>query len=495
MDKFHVFGRNTKLNHNEFIGTVDASYYSLLKRFIRVEQHNTLESDLKLLLFNHGWLSIPTSVKDKADHLDKLDLNVDTSTAGDIHRSIVNSRISVEFLSELFKAQLSQPAVFETIYLNMIQRTDIFDIKWFLSESISLLLKKDCTTEVNKFINSLWYTKSSVGGNNIGNGEICLTLLTGAVKANIGDLKLPDGSRDVEMKCTSGKLGTEYYAENTPNRLARLLNLSKDQFYINFLQTRERSYNYDQYLKLWKELRTRRELIKLKVREAEYRIYSEIAELQKNNEKVSKLLIDAKYNLKQFKYFLRDIGPNILPETGKGTGISLMEIRGLKNLYQKAKIIKNNFTNIEEYKNKKFRFDQSIREYFLNKQYNLDSQELIDGFIECRNYTLSGEQLIDLHDTIYKFFTTHPVSSLCNEKNLMKFIISLHSICYWYKKKFTDIQFINDKTKSSFILHFPDVSNIKDVFEKIYYQLPEQLETNFSLGGQNPCGVEVTLEA
>ena len=480
----HIFSKDQ--TQSTFIGAIDNRSYAHIKRFTRIAQHHDLEINFKKILYNRGWITLPT---DKT--IEDIDLNIDNSPAGDIHRLILNSHIPVPFLADLFRAQCEQFSKFDKLYKNLLNQQGIFNIRDYLKQSISALLGKDYQSEVSQFIDATWDIRTIVNGTNIGRGEVCLTLLTGAIKADVGDLKVFDNTRKVEMKGSGGKAGSELFADNTAQRLAPILSMSTTQFQRWFIEQRERLFLFEQKTKLSIELRERKQIIQKKLSEAELQLNGEIA--IRDNKKIPNSIIRALTNIQSTKQFIQIPNDNVI--SCIGTKVSSSELRVIKNITKELELLNKKKLVIDPHMDRKFRFNQAIHGFFLNRYFKPDAHQLMCGFYECRNHSLSNTQLSDLTDTIYKFFTINPVEDLRTYNGLGKLMMTLHILCYWLNNDFTDLHFTNDETKSSLILHLPrDNNSIDFMFNSIYNQIPEALTTNLQLGGQNPCGVEIRLE-
>ena len=103
-----IFGKRSQQDL-EFVGTVSEKYYSLLKRYVRVEQDETLDTDLKLLLASKGWLAISPKITDIPKYLEQINISTDVGPCGLVYNALIGSRVPVPFLSSLFRAQRESP--------------------------------------------------------------------------------------------------------------------------------------------------------------------------------------------------------------------------------------------------------------------------------------------------------------------------------------------------------------------------------------------------
>ncbi len=490
-----IYGKRLQ-EDQEFIGKVDEDYYGLLKRHIRLKQAHDLDTNLKHLLYNSGWIIVPSAVKDIKEYLNTISVHTDTGPIGIVYNKLVNSRIPVLILDKIIRAQLKDPQYFTTVYKRLINKNGIFDLREFLCKQITLYFYEDLTKDINLFIDATWNIKFSLGGNNIGSGEVCLTLLTGAMKANVGDLKLPDNSREIEIKGCNGKVGSQYFAEHAPKRLSSILDMDCGEFQRIIMYDIDKKTESDEKDKVWAMYRQKRSNIRDRIKLVAYRITNEIYQRETNGKPIKIATQRALDNLRIIKRFVWNIGGNEVPITGTGTGINISELKMLKRLYEKTQQLKQtNFQTYKVSKDKRFTFPQAVKGFFLSDCIKLTTKQLLDGFFECRNHKLSAHQQEQLLDGIYQFFFYHTVDELRHRDTLERLMITIHTLCYWLDNKFTDIHFINDKTKSSLIIHLPDNNiSIANAFEIIYTQVSFELRTNLSLGGQSPVGVEIYLE-
>jgi len=490
-----IYGKRSQ-EEQEFIGKVDEDYYGLLKRHIRLKQAHDFDTNLKHLLYNSGWVYVPSSIKDPKEYLKTISVHTDTGPIGTVYSKLVNSRIPVPTLDKIIRAQLENPEYFTIVYKRLINKIGIFDLRDFLCEQITPYFYENLTNDVNLFIDATWNIKFTLAGNNIGSGEVCLTLLTGAIKADVGDLKLPDNSREVEIKGCNGKVGSQYYAEHAPKRLSNILDMECDEFQRKVMYEIDRKTEVEQKDKLWMLYRQKRCNIRDRIKLAAYKITHEISERETSGKSIKISTQRALDNLRVIKRFVWNIGKEDVPETGTGTGITIGELKSLKSMYDKIQQLKQTeFQTYKVPKDKKFTFPQAVKGFFLVDYIRLTPKQLIDGFFECRNHKLSTYHQEQLLDAIYQFFFYHTIDELRQRESLGRLMITIHTLCYWLDNKFTDIHFINDKTKSSLIIHLPDNNiSLANAFEIIYTQVSFELKTNLSLGGQSPVGVEIYLE-
>lgn len=474
----------------EYIGAVRKSFLGLLKRQIRFNQDFSLCDNLKYLLFDRGWVPLPPNYTDIKNCLDTINLNTDIGPAGLAYNSLLGTQVPVLFLSDLLAAQVNNEKIFENLFDKMLEQKNIFNIKEFLSVELKNILGYECTDHVNRLIDSIWNVRFSDGGNSVGKGEFCLTFMTGARKALTGDLINADSSRELEIKCTGGKVGAQSYAEGAQKRLANILNMDCDQFLSHISKLRISRKIESKREQLLQEIEEKRKQLIDKLHSTENSLNNEFRDRISAGRKILPWQLSAKDNIKKIADFID--GKLVENINFKNTGIRSSELNMLKKLTEEV----NNLTSTN-YKGKDIvlTYQQAVKGFFIDSFDMLETPQIIEGFFECRNAKLNNHQQNQLLLAIYEFFFTHPIQELNKLKSLSRLILTLHITCYWLTHKFTDIQFVNDKSKSSFILNMPSKAlSLAESFEFIYNRIPPQLKTNLSLGGQNPSGVETYLE-
>jgi len=476
-----------------FIGNVDRDYHNLLTRQIRLQQSDNFNFHLKSILYQGGWITIPAVISNIPDYLEGLSLYCDSDPINIIYSKIVNSRVPSNILNDIIQARRFKQKEFIDLYIHLISHNGIFDLSEVLGKGISTIIGRDVSEYVTRLVDVLWNIKFTLAGNNIGCGEVCLTILTGAMKADVGDLKLPDNSREVEMKCTKGKLGSKYYADYAPTRLSKVLGIDYNEFQRRSIFAIERTRNTDTLLKLQQEMRDRRDLIRSKLKIAECKLLNDIFERDSKNKQPTKAQSKARQAIIESKRFVHDVGVYEVPVNCSGTGTSKQQLQGLKNIYNQINQREQfSYDTFKCPRDRKFIFAQAVKDFFLSNR--LSAVQCIDGVFECRNNKLTSHEQYELKNSIYNFFFSRPLTLLKDKETLGRIMITLHTICYWMEHKFTEIHIINDKTKSCLFIHLPSSDfSLENVFEFIYNQIPVELKTTLGIGGQSPTGVEIYL--
>jgi hypothetical protein len=468
-------------------------------RSIDIQQYDNYEYFLKRLLHDRGWISIDSPTTSIEEYLESISLHNDISLAGIVYNRLLNSNIPAHTLNNIITAQFKEPERFIGMYKEMLDQRGIFDISKYLSDGISHILGYSANVHIRRFIDSTWNIKYAMGGNAVGSGEVCISLLTGSIKSDIGDLKTPDNTREVELKCSKGKVGSKYYADSAANRLAGILHLSLEGFQKQTLYNIEQERNEARLRTVSAKLDSKIMDVYSRLNSSALKVSRDINDRVANNKKITTKLTRSDNNIKTFFDFVHCISGDILhpvPETGEGTGVSIAVLRSLSTMFEDKK-------RYEDIKHAclynicvdtKFSFNRAVRSFFLTPRRLTDEDKII-GFLYCRNHELAQDEVNDIYKGLVKFFDKYSIEILHVKSVLDRLIITLHIMCYWIDHRFTHLHICNDITKSSMVFNFPDNDFSLDLlFEYIYIQVPLELKTTLSIGGQSPTGVEVYLE-
>jgi hypothetical protein len=496
MKDYAIFAKDadkTVQSELEFIGIARQERLNLIKRELRIDCHSDFEKHLKYLLYVSGWIYVPKE-EDALTHIDSIDLLHDTEIPGTVYKQLIHTRIPANFLSDVLTAQQQNPKRFEQVFTDLINTDGVVNMKTFVGEQISTILERDVVREVGLFMDAIWITEFKVGGKCIGNGELALTLLTGAVKSTVGDLKLPDGSRDIELKADLGRPGSEHFAENgLGRRLADIINVPHKQFTRYTLYDVQRKRTLISYEQLSAEELIYRNNIRLKLKQAELTLRAEVLRRRQADKQILKSTERSLENLIQVKRFVWNVGKKLVPTNCIGTGVSKNECRRLKNIYNKKKELLK--LNIDNYKIRdEMTFFRAVEGFFLNSRFNPSVLELVDGYIAIRNHELTSDHLIVLREGLLELFCNNPVSELTERATLERWIATMHIYCYWYDHQFTDLMIIRNESKNLQMIHCPidNSYSVASIFELIYNQL-SNIEIACHLGGQGGTGVQMTL--
>lgn len=449
----------------------------------------------KAVLGITGWIRVPASQENYLENLELIDL---LPHQRQIYDLLIQSHIDFNFIKKFFKVRLDKWEEFEDIYSSMLCQDCINLLDYIPQKLTKIIDDPNLVRETQKLINTLWDVKPAIGGTNIGKGEVCLTIICGGQKSEIGDLKLPLSECQIELKGTNGRLGIsgEHFVDYTPNRLANLVNLSKTEFRGKIYLKMELTKLSDYEQKAHEEYSEKRISVVRSVRKQLYQIQEREAKRYKLGKKLLKKDRTALDNIRAVNRFLKNVGVEPLPKECTGTGISIATLRKVKSLYDTWHQYKSrDLSLIIVPERKKFTFDQAVKGYFLDSTFNSDCFKLVDGFFECRNVEGKREYQEDLKNSLYQFFQHYPVQFLREKQTLERLMITLHAYCYWLHSDFTHLQIVNDETKSCCILKFPNEKQPSvQAFEHLFLQVPDKLRTSFSVGQQSPTGIEIKLE-
>lgn len=461
-------------------------------RELAVLTDDDITMSLKYLMHMKGWLPVPKKAE-LFPFLKSINLKRATGPVSTVYKALYISGVSANFISELLTSQLQEAEKWNDLYRLMISVKGDFSIDSFLSGQISVILGRDVEEEVCAILDALWDQTIAVGNTAVGKGEICLTFLTGAMKASAGDLQLPDGSRLVEMKSNGGIIGSDVFAGDVGYRLDDILDITGEEFrkYVHSRDSRFRTHS--EYAILHEQQFEMREEVKSILKDGAMMANYEILVRESKGKKPRIKHLRALENVKICKRFVNNIGKHDVPASCTGTGLNKNYLVGLKNRYNKMKDLQLNYNEDVDF-DKSLSFQSFIRGFFLDTGFDLTTQQLIDGFVECRNSEYTLEKQVELKEAVTAFFETHPVRDLREHRKLERYIVTLHLIGYWLKTGFTDIQLTIDESRCTVVASMPpENSSLAFAFAFIYDQV-ESIRTRFDLGGHIPTSVRIYME-
>lgn len=479
-------------NNTEHIGTVSKTFYErVLKRLVKVEQSQVTGYKLKCVLFEKGWLAVPPG-EDPVQYLHQLDIYSGDTTVKAVYDAIFNSEASIEFLKQLLDKHIDDEMGLARIYTGLIDQVDVVHIESYIGESISNLFNSNCEKDAIRLLRSLWGVTPSRNGVAVGKGEIALSLLAGAKKANDGDLALPDDSRLVELKGPDGKLGSKPFAATIHRRLAELLEVEPLILYEKYYEYEWRLSREDKIADVMDHIKVRRELLKTRAtrRQAELEV----------KDKLNKKDIAALGNLSQVKKFLKDVGNESVPSSTSGTTINTLTLRSLKSKYGVLQELRDaTYTCTATDDDQNLSFNKLAKLLFIHILQH--PEDVLHGKIknnlykiicEFRNYDLQYD-ISNLEQAIKQTVIQNNIK-VYDKQQLSRLIMLMHMMLYWRECQFTDIQFLTNNTLLSLTIQMnfenTDMSNILDA---LWQNVSQALTTTLQVARMSPTGVEVKI--
>lgn len=478
------------------IGFTTLTRYKDLRREIVAYICDDFHKEFKLWAILAGWI-IPPKTKTIEEYVGYLDIQQYSGFMRSVYQDIVNSGIDPVFLSKLFKARRIQSLEFERIYLNLLSR-DFANIEAFIPQKITDILGFDCRNEIVTLINATWGNTYGAGSVNIGKGEVCLTIITGAVKSKQGgDLCLPQYSQFIEVKGAGGRLGpstSNGFLTRTAARLANITNQTSQQLIFDIHKLIALQNKHEEVNQYREEYREYREILHGKRRKAKIQLDKAILQREILDKNLTKPILIQKQSYQLLSAFLQNVGETSVPDKLAGCGVSVRELGKLKELYNKWKIAQKYDISSYEFSSEDVSFSHLVKGYFILLENKLSSLQKISGFFSCRNIEGDSEYQEYLKHLIEDLFSKIPVQFLSNQQQLSKLFITLHSSCYWMESRFTHLQCFNDRTRDTCIINFPKRTGT--LLTDVYSKIPDNLSTRFAIGeGLNPVGVKVYVSS
>lgn len=489
-----MFGEHRITKDKEYICDVTPEYFYQISQIIRFEQDETLFIKIKWILALKGWLPVPDGA-DITTYIRKASAKDLPAYVGDIYKRINQSNISTDFLHRLCDLHIKQFDLLTKVYEDIIQESQVVSvIDTLVRDSYTNMLDDADGKESVKLLKALWDVSPVVCGKCTGQGEVALSLLTGAVKGVIGDLEIP--SAKIEVKGADGRIGTVRFTYDTFERLCEYFNLPPahvvDMFYRYEFEANRRR----QIEKLLSDHRTYRELLisKLSVKLAE--VNNSISIRTATGKKLRIGDSTAQRNIRECMHYIKNLHDDLYSYDSvhtEKTGISTASLKKLANQYiQLRKIRQQQYESPKDIERLTYHnCGKLIFEHILKDTTSELHQRVLDNIPDIiwlfRNYDQVPEESSILRE----------IKSLTSDKNsitLLEFkriLLSVHLYLYQREKMFTHLQLLNNKSYASYTVKISDTST---PIYSIYQQLIPEIDVSMHIGNISPCGVQVNLK-
>jgi hypothetical protein len=309
------------------------------------------------------------------------------------------------------------------------------------------------------------------GGTKVGKLELLCTMISHSNKGDVGDLMFP-GYGEVEVKGSDARMGGDAFApKNTPVELNRILQSTGQTNEKLFDRISARLKN-DINSRIDKVIASRQ---RVRGAEAEIKHFSKIKQDIKEAENFDQIVTDLETLIKTSSY---------LP--------------GSRQFIQNIKKIINSILKYTKHikQEVKGEYLQAVSTFFsLYKE--LTDDQLIDGIVATRNYTVEGA--VPALRAVITNFVVKEKQNLFTESGLtasMKYLIAaIHLTVYYYVQKFKGILFANDKTRKVVYLEISQSSSLEEVLINSYNFLKTYNATiNLSLDKRSAsAGIELKI--
>lgn len=286
--------------------------------------------------------------------------------------------------------------------------------------------------------NQIWNIDfSAKGGTKVGKLELLLTLISSGKKGTVGDIHF-DGYGEVEVKGSGARMGGDAFAPSrTPDELNKILGGDSDAL---FKKTSEK-YKRDLIAYLDRNMSS-----KIKKQE-------DIIPLQKTKQDI--------LSARSYQEIVDDLVTLIKPYVGK----SGREIFGKAPFIKVVnKVISDLQKFIERSKTPETGgFNESVNSFF-SAYKDLTDDQLIDGIVATRNYTVQGV-VPALRGAIQSIFSKEKANLLSEQgltPSMRRLIGAIHMTLYYYVQKFKGILFANDVNRNVVYFAFNEGSSLEE---------------------------------
>lgn len=522
----------------ELLGIIDNEEYRLLKREIKAKQAGGVYEKIHMLLALAGWTESPKKDREGTDipwspetaKTAKKFKEYNLQLYSPVWDSLRSSHIDLESLELLINIKQHNPERLAVIDENL-KSPEVFDISKIVVNNLAKLLRGEERNNIQDLFNALYEINLTMGQVGVGKGEVCLTLLTNAVKGKIGDLNISNVG-EVEVKGSGGRPGSDKHAVGKHRELYRkLLSRQYDVEQIrkaSGIPELKKKYESSQET-FQKAIETLRTNINAHQNKDElYKSLEAISGIINTNIIEPKTLLNA--NIDEVEPQVEDFMENnnisgtIHPFTSlsrkiKGTADLQNGIRGLvRNRIELDKGINElrltkgpaaagDVADVPSFKASQIpSWDVVVQNFFTN-DYRLELNEIVEGFLQIRNHELPPELQERLKAELTEFLNPETPGSRenridklkeTNQKFLNDMITTLHIYCYFsdtipngnLKHAFNYLLLINDISKNAYSIN---PGNRNQLYNHIYNQVAA---VNTKIGksmGDRGVGVQVTL--
>ena len=301
-------------------------------------------------------------------------------------------------------------------------------------------------------INGIWDITTTIANAGVGKGEVVMTLFSDAIKGQHGDLHMPGGVGEVEIKGTGARVGGGTRAhDRAAEELEAILKSRKVKIHPFMLQQLK-----DEILQSLQNMSGQApDSARHQWRLGMEQLFSDISS-DMDYDSILKSIAESDVITKTFK---KEIENKITKYRNRSEG------------------------NMGKPGMPKGSFATAISVFF-REQWTLTSMEILNGLLACRGWPSDGI-LNDLKLHLSEILKSVDVlDNFDNRGPLARVIAALHTVAYQAEEKFDYLVLANDNTKQCLAMHFDAKTSVSDTLVRVFNMFNEHdVVINLSIDG------------
>ena len=324
----------------------------------------------------------------------------------------------------------------------------------YLTDLISPKVFELFPTQEDAFavINGIWDITTTISNAGVGKGEVVMTLFSDATKGSHGDLHMPGGIGEVEIKGTGARVGGGTRAhDRTAEELEAILKSRKVKIHPFMLQQLK-----DEILQSLQNMSGQApESARHKWRLGMEQLFSDISS-DIDYDSILKSISESDVITKTFK---KEIENKITKYRNRSEG------------------------NLGKPGMPKGSFATAISVFF-REEWTLTTMEILNGLLACRAWS-SDSILSELKLGMSEILkTVNVLDNFDNRGPLARIIAALHTVAYQTEEKFDYLVLANDNTKQCLAIDFGKRASISDTLVRVFNMFNEHdVVINLSIDG------------